>query len=180
MSNILVNSKHPRIHHWFCTGIKAIYSLTDVHFEVLLEVIKRQDNHDEATYNVDATMLAMVNLVVPHNRVATGTNLYAGESVAIDVVLFYQTSTLPKYINSALVTIEYLILPENQISTSQLLAFKQNILSLVIFILSIQQICINRGEGFTLKGTFFFTNICSDSKQLLILHGNQWSWQPCQ
>lgn len=40
-------------------------------------------------YHVDAPMLPIVDLVVPYNWTAVGSDLDSGQGIAIDVITFY-------------------------------------------------------------------------------------------
>ena len=66
------------------------------------------------TYHIDAPMLAMVDLVVPHNGVAGGADLDARQCIAVDVVVFNKASPFPKYVHPTLMAIVYLVFPEHE------------------------------------------------------------------
>lgn len=59
-------------------------------------------------------MLSIMDLIVPYNRAAVGSDLDPRQSVTIDVVTLYQTPPISKYVHPSLVTVEYSISPEVQ------------------------------------------------------------------
>lgn len=63
-------------------------------------------------YHVNASMLSIMDLVMPYNGAAVGSNLDPRQGVTVDVVTFYQTPPISKYVHPSLVTIEYSISPE--------------------------------------------------------------------
>lgn len=62
--------------------------------------------------DINASVLTVVDFVVPHNWITVGTNLYTRKCVSIDVVVFDETTPLPKNVYSALVSVVNLI-PSN-------------------------------------------------------------------
>lgn len=56
-------------------------------------------------YHIYATMLAIMDLVVPHNRAAVRPDLDSSQGIAVNVVSFYEASAIAKNINTALVAI---------------------------------------------------------------------------
>lgn len=60
-------------------------------------------------------MLTIMDLVVPHDGAAVGSDLDSRQGVTIDVITFYQTPPISKYVDPSLVTIEYSISPGNKI-----------------------------------------------------------------
>lgn len=56
-------------------------------------------------YHVYATMLAIMDLVVPHNRAAVCPDLDSSQGVAINVVSFDEASAITKNINATLVAV---------------------------------------------------------------------------
>lgn len=63
-------------------------------------------------YHIYATMLAIVDLVVPDNRAAVCPDLDSSQGVAVDVVSFDEASTVTKNINATLVAIINGITPD--------------------------------------------------------------------
>lgn len=63
-----------------------------------------------------------MDLVVPYNRAAVGSDLDSSQGVTVDVVTFYQTSPISKYVHPSLVTVE------NSISSEIKRAEKHNYL----------------------------------------------------
>lgn len=59
-------------------------------------------------------MLSIVDLVVPYDGAAVGSDLDSRQGVTIDVVTLYQTSSISKYVHASLVTVENSISPRNQ------------------------------------------------------------------
>lgn len=62
-------------------------------------------------YHIDAPMLSIVDLVVPYNGAAVGSNLDSRQGVTIDIVTLYQTPSISKYVHPSLVTVEYSVSP---------------------------------------------------------------------
>lgn len=58
-------------------------------------------------------MLSVVDLVVPYNGAAVGSDLDSRQGVTIDIVTLYQTPSISKYVHPSLVTVEYSVSPEN-------------------------------------------------------------------
>lgn len=56
-------------------------------------------------------MLSIVDLVVPYNRAAVGSDLDSRQGVTVDIVTLYQTPPISKYVHPSLVTIEYSVSP---------------------------------------------------------------------
>lgn len=56
-------------------------------------------------------MLSIVDLVVPYNGAAVGSDLDSRQGVTVDIVTLYQTPAISKYVHPALVTVEYSISP---------------------------------------------------------------------
>lgn len=56
-------------------------------------------------------MLSVVDLVVPYDGAAVGSDLDPRQGVTVDVVTLYQTPPVSKYVHSSLVTVEYSISP---------------------------------------------------------------------
>lgn len=52
-------------------------------------------------------MLSIVDLVMPYNRAAVGSDLDSRQGVTIDIVTLYQTPPISKYVHASLVTVEY-------------------------------------------------------------------------
>lgn len=69
----------------------------------------------ELIYHINASVLSIVDLVVPYNRAAVGSDLDPRQGVTIDIVILYQTPTITKYVHPSLVTIEYGISPRYKI-----------------------------------------------------------------
>lgn len=65
-------------------------------------------------YHIDAAMLPIVDLVVPYDGAAVGSDLDSRQGVTIDVVTLYQTSSISKYVHASLVTVENSISPRNK------------------------------------------------------------------
>ena len=63
------------------------------------------------THHVDASVLAVVDLVVPYDRVAVRPDLDARERVAVDVVVLDQAAALAEDVHAALVAVVDLVLP---------------------------------------------------------------------
>ena len=55
--------------------------------------------------NVDATVLTVMDLIVSHDRITVGADLYACQGVAVNIVVLNQTAAFSKYVNTALVAI---------------------------------------------------------------------------
>lgn len=62
-------------------------------------------------YHVDAAVLSVVDLVVPYDWAAVGSDLDSRQGVPIDVITLYQTPPISKYVHPSLVSIEYSISP---------------------------------------------------------------------
>lgn len=58
-------------------------------------------------YHIDAPVLSIVDLVMPYNRAAVGSDLNTRQGIAIDVITLYQTPSISEYVHTSLVTIEY-------------------------------------------------------------------------
>ena len=58
-------------------------------------------------------MLSIVDLVVPNDGAAVCPDLNASQGIAIDVVAFYKTPSIAKYVNTALVPVEDGVAPEH-------------------------------------------------------------------
>lgn len=56
-------------------------------------------------------MLSIVDLVVPYNGAAVGSDLDSRQGVTIDIVTLYQTPSISKYVHPSLVTVEYCVSP---------------------------------------------------------------------
>lgn len=56
-------------------------------------------------------MLSIVDLVVPYNGAAVGSDLDSRQGVTIDIVTLYQTPSISEYVHPSLVTVEYSISP---------------------------------------------------------------------
>ena len=56
-------------------------------------------------------MKAMVDLVVPDNWIAPSSHLYSCQSIAVNVIVFNQTSTFTEYVYATLMTVVDLIFP---------------------------------------------------------------------
>lgn len=59
-------------------------------------------------------MLTVVDLVVPYNGAAVGSDLDSRQGVTIDIVTLYQTPSISKYVHPSLVTVEYSISPRHK------------------------------------------------------------------
>lgn len=62
-------------------------------------------------YHIDAPVLPVVDLVVPYNGAAVGSDLDSRQGVTVDIVTLYQTPPISKYVHSSLVTIKYGVSP---------------------------------------------------------------------
>lgn len=62
--------------------------------------------------HVDPAVLPVVDLIVPNDRITISPDLYAGQSVAVDVVVFDKTAALAENVDAALVPVVYFI-PSN-------------------------------------------------------------------
>lgn len=60
-----------------------------------------------STHHVDSSVLPVVDLVVPYDGAAVGSDLDAGQGVAVDVVALYQAPAVPEDVHAALVAVEY-------------------------------------------------------------------------
>lgn len=60
-----------------------------------------------STHHVDSAVLPVVDLVVPYDGAAVGSDLDAGQGVAVDVVALYQAPAVPEDVHAALVAVEY-------------------------------------------------------------------------
>lgn len=59
-------------------------------------------------------MLPVVDLVVPYNGAAVGSDLDSRQGIAIDIVTLYQTPSISENVHPSLVTVEYSISPGNK------------------------------------------------------------------
>jgi hypothetical protein len=55
--------------------------------------------------DVDATVLAVMDFIVPHDWITVGADLYACQSVAVNIVVLNQTAAFSKYVNATLVAV---------------------------------------------------------------------------
>lgn len=66
------------------------------------------------TYHIDASVLAVVDLVVADDGAAVGSDLDARQGVTVDVVTLYQAPPISKYVHASLVPVENGVSPENK------------------------------------------------------------------
>lgn len=60
-----------------------------------------------STHHVDSSVLSVVDLVVPYDGAAVGSDLDAGQGVAVNVVALYQAPAVAEDVHAALVAVEY-------------------------------------------------------------------------
>lgn len=54
-------------------------------------------------------MLSIMDLIMPYDRAAVGSDLDSRQGVTINIVTLYQTPAISKYVHTSLVTVEYSI-----------------------------------------------------------------------
>lgn len=64
-----------------------------------------------STYHIYATMLTIMDLVVPDNRTAICPDLDSCQGIAIDVISFNKASAITKNVNTTLVPVKNGIAP---------------------------------------------------------------------
>lgn len=70
------------------------------------------------SYNVNSAMVAVVDFIASYDRIASRAYLDSSQSIAMNVVLFYQTLSIAKDVDSTLVTAVDLVFPSQTKTTS--------------------------------------------------------------
>lgn len=60
-----------------------------------------------STHHVDSSVLPVVDLVVPYDGAAVGSDLDAGQGVAVNVIALYQAPAVTEDVHAALVAVKY-------------------------------------------------------------------------
>lgn len=69
-------------------------------------------------HHIDPSMLAIMDLVVSHDRTAVCSDLNSSQRISINIISLNKASTITKYVNAPLVSIEDGISPRISTETS--------------------------------------------------------------